>query len=150
MSIKHIFIANVLVFAICFQSFSQQSTKNDLPNIVVILVDDMGWGDFGQKEQRISTPNLDRLASEGMKLTSFYAASSLCSPTRASLLTGRYPHSVGVPDLASPNVRGDVPILALDHAAITIPEALKPLGYKSMLAGKWHLGYYKENWPRKH
>lgn len=111
----------------------------------------MIWdGDIAEKNQRISTPNLARLASEGMRLTNFHASSSLCSPTRAALMTGRYPHSVGVPDLASPNVRGDVPIFGLSHEAVTIPEALKPLGYKSMLAGKWHLGFYKENWPRKH
>jgi arylsulfatase A-like enzyme len=139
-----------LVLLTGFRSFSQQASKNSKPNVIVILADDLGWGDIAEKDQRISTPNLDRLASEGIRLTNFHASSSLCSPTRASLMTGRYPHSVGVPDLASPEARGKVPVFGLSHEAVTIPEALKPLGYTSMLAGKWHLGFYKENWPRTH
>lgn len=133
-----------------FLARTQQGHKKASPNVIVILADDLGWGDIARKNQRIETPNLDRLATEGIRLTNFHASSSLCSPTRAALMTGRYPHSVGVPDLASPDVRGNVPVFGLNHNAVTIPEALKPLGYKSMLAGKWHIGFYKENWPRKH
>ena len=120
------------------------------PNFIVILADDLGWADLGHDGSKIDTPNLDRLAKEGVKLTHYRSSAPMCSPTRAALLTGRYPHSVGVPELASPDVRGNVPILALDHAAITIPEALKPAGYRSRLVGKWHLGHAKENWPRTH
>ena len=116
----------------------------------MILADDLGWADLGHDGSQIDTPNLDRLAREGVKLTHYRASAPMCSPTRAALLTGRYPHSVGVPELASPDVRGNVPILALDHAAITIPEALKPAGYRSSLVGKWHLGHARENWPRTH
>jgi arylsulfatase A-like enzyme len=118
------------------------------PNIVVILADDMGWADVGHELSKIDTPNLGRLERQGMKLTQFYAASPVCSPTRAALLTGRYPHSAGMPAIASPEVRGNVPILSLSHDAVTIPQALKPAGYTSMLAGKWHLGHPRENWPR--
>jgi uncharacterized sulfatase len=82
------------------------------PNIVMILADDLGWADVGHDLSKIETPNLDRIESEGMKLTQFYASSPICSPTRAALLTGRYPHSVGMPAIASPNVRGNVPILS--------------------------------------
>ncbi len=120
------------------------------PNIVMILADDLGWADLGHDGSQIDTPNLDRLAKEGVKLTQFHASAPMCSPTRAALLTGRYPHSVGVPELASPTARGNVPILALDHAAITIPEALKPSGYRSIMVGKWHLGHAAKNWPRTH
>ena len=120
------------------------------PNIIVILADDLGWADLGHDGSKIDTPHLDRLAKEGVKLTRFHSSAPMCSPTRAALLTGRYPHSVGVPELASPDVRGNVPILALAHSAVTIPEALKPAGYRSTIVGKWHLGFYKENWPRTH
>jgi arylsulfatase A-like enzyme len=120
------------------------------PNVLVILADDLGYADLDRSVSQIRTPNLNRLAGEGVRLTRFYASAPFCSPTRAALLTGRYPHSVGVPDLCSPNVRGRVPILALDHDAITLPEALKPHGYTSVLVGKWHLGFYPGNRPRDH
>jgi arylsulfatase A-like enzyme len=126
------------------------SAAEPKPNIIMILADDLGWADLGHDGSQIDTPNLDRLAREGVKLTHYRSSAPMCSPTRAALLTGRYPHSVGVPELASPDVRGNVPILALDHAAITIPEALKPAGYRSSLVGKWHLGHARENWPRTH
>lgn len=116
----------------------------------MILADDMGWADLGCDGSKIDTPNVDRLAREGVKLTRFYSSGPMCSPTRAALLTGRYPHSVGMPELASPTVRGNVPVLALDHDAITVPEALKPAGYHSVMLGKWHLGDAKPNWPRTH
>jgi len=112
------------------------------PNILVILADDLGWFDVGHPEVAIDTPHLDKLAAQGTRLTQFYASASICSPTRAALLTGRYPHSVGMPGLA--NRRG------LSHEAITIPEALQPYGYTSALIGKWHLGKKPEDWPRTH
>jgi arylsulfatase A-like enzyme len=122
----------------------------DRPNILFILADDLGWADLGHDGSKIDTPNLDKLAQQGVKLTRFYASAPMCSPTRAALLTGRYPHSVGMPELSSPEPRGNVPVLALDHKAITIPEALKPAGYRSYMVGKWHLGFAPENHPRTH
>jgi arylsulfatase A len=141
-----IFILGLLLCAGC--SSAQEREKP--VNIIMILADDLGWADIGNDSSGIDTPNLDRLAKEGMRLTGFYSSASLCSPARAALLTGRYPHSVGMPDLASPSVRNAVPILSLDHEAITVPEALKPYHYRSMLAGKWHLGHHRPNWPRTH
>ena len=105
------------------------------PNVVVIFIDDLGYGDigpFGATKQQ--TPNLDRMAAEGMKLTSFYAA-PVCSVSRAQLLTGCYGVRVGVPGVYFPaGPEG------LNPAEVTIAERLKPLGYATACIGKWHLG----------
>ena len=128
-----------------------QAQEKDAPvNIIMILADDLGWADVHPDMSRIDIPNLRRLQQEGITLTSFYSSASMCSPARAAFLTGRYPHSVGMPDLASPTRRNNIPILALDHSALTIPEVLKRYNYRSMLAGKWHLGYEARHWPRTH
>jgi len=128
----------------------QARQRGARPNIVMILADDLGWADVGHDLSKIDTRNLDRLEAEGTKLTQFYAAAPICSPTRAALLTGCYPHSVGMPAIASPEVRGNVPVLSLSHDAVTIPQALASAGYRSMLAGKWHLGHPRDNWPRRY
>src|SRR5664279_518713 len=97
------------------------------PNIVLILADDMGFSDLGCYGSEISTPNLDRLAKGGMRFTQFYNTARCC-PTRASLLTGLYPHQAGIghmmEDHGSPAYRGD-----LNKQCVTIGEALRPAGY---------------------
>ena len=145
-------LSNLLACAtlLCLGLAVDSAAAQSRPNILMILADDMGYVDLGHDGSRIDTPNLDALRDEGIKLTRFYAGAPICSPTRAALLTGRYPHAVGVPELCSPTQRGDVPVLHLALEATTIPEALKPYGYTSMLAGKWHLGYVEESWPRRH
>ncbi len=105
-------------------------------NFVVIFCDDLGYGDLSCYGNRAyKTPNLDKLAKEGVRFTDFYAASPACSPSRASLLTGCYPTRVGVPQVLNP----DSPT-GLNTAETTIPELLKPLGYATACVGKWHLG----------
>lgn len=106
-------------------------------NIVIILNDDMGYADlscFGAP--KIKTPRVDRMAKEGRRFTSFYVASAVCSASRAALLTGCYPKRVGVPGVFFPN-RGSH---GLDPRHFTIAELLKSVGYKTLAAGKWHLG----------
>jgi len=107
------------------------------PNFVIILADDLGYGDLGCYGARaICTPNLDRMAAEGVRFTDFYAAAPLCSPSRASLLTGRYPVRAGVPNVLFPTENTGLP-----PDEITIAELLKPLGYATGCVGKWHLGH---------
>jgi len=141
----------VLMATFTLSLTSVLARAQDRPNIIVILADNLRWYDIGHEEVPIDTPHLDKLITQGTRLTQFYASASICSPTRAALLTGRYPHSVGMPQLANTNNRDGHPPRALDGPdAITIPEALKPHGYTSALIGKWHLGFAPENWPRTH
>ncbi|MEK6260660.1 MAG: sulfatase-like hydrolase/transferase [Planctomycetota bacterium] len=118
------------------------------PNVVLFLIDDLGWADLGCYGSKFhKTPNLDRLASEGMRFTQAYAACPVCSPTRTAILTGRYPQRSGITTWlpgapkrpAHRLVAPEVP-LKLPVSEVTIAEALKPAGYASASIGKWHLG----------
>jgi arylsulfatase A-like enzyme len=124
-------------------------------NFVFFLIDDMGWMDLAcQGSKFYETPNIDRLASQGMRFTNAYAACPVCSPTRASVMTGRYPARLHLTDWIAghnrPNAKLRIPDwtqhLALEE--ITIAEALKPAGYATASIGKWHLGG-PEYWPEK-
>jgi arylsulfatase A-like enzyme len=110
------------------------------PNILVILADDLGWGDLGcYGHPSIRTPNLDRMAAEGMRFTDFYSAAEVCTPSRAALLTGRYPIRSGMCHdrfrVLRRNSAGGLPA-----GEITLAQALKARGYATACIGKWHLG----------
>lgn len=118
------------------------------PNVVLILADDLGYGDLGvYGNNLIKTPHLDRLAGEGVRLTSFYASASLCTPSRAGLLTGRYAIRDGLAEgtITVDDTRG------LPADAITIADMLRQRGYRTALVGKWHLGHHlPEQRPNAH
>ena len=105
------------------------------PNVVVILLDDVGYGDLGSYNGTIATPNIDALAAEGMRFTDFHSNGAVCTPTRAALMTGRYPQRAGLEGALLANTPA-----GLKQTEITLAEVLKNAGYRSGIVGKWHLG----------
>lgn len=125
-------------------SLHAQESQN--PNIIIILADDLGYGDLsclGAKD--VNTPNIDQLAAKGIQFTQFYANSTVCSPSRASLLSGRYPDLVGVPGVIRQEKNDSWGYLKEDVALL--PSLLKRKNYHTALIGKWHLGYRFPNLP---
>jgi len=137
-------ITTLLLILVGCKDVSNETTK---PNIIILFADDMGYSDIGCFGSEISTPNIDRLASEGLIMTNFYNAARCC-PSRAALLTGLYPHQAGVGDMSSddsiPGYRG-----FLNRHCITLAELLGSNGYHCMISGKWHVGYPEDTWPMK-
>lgn len=118
------------------------------PNIIIILVDDMGYSDIGCMGSEIETPNLDALANEGVLFTDFYNTSRCC-PSRASLLTGQYQWDAGMGHMTYTN--SDAPEYQgyLNQSSVTIAEVLKNNGYRTFASGKWHVGDERQHWPDK-
>ena len=113
--------------------------NNNKPNIIIIVADDLGYGDlsiFGNKN--INTPNIDKLGNEGLVFTDFHSNGSVCSPTRAALLTGKYQQRVGVGGVITAKNHRDK---GLSTDEITFANIAKKSGYKTGIFGKWHLGY---------
>lgn len=128
-----------------------QTRKPVPPNIVFIYADDLGYGDLGcyrsadAGAKGINTPNLDRLAAGGIRFTDFYSASPVCSPSRAALLTGRYPIRQGITGVFFPDS-----YTGMNAAETTLAETLKGAGYRTGMIGKWHLGHLEEFRPTRH
>ncbi|WP_113922464.1 sulfatase family protein [Cognataquiflexum aquatile] len=135
----------ILITCLIFGCGTQNEKKSQspLPNIVFIFADDLGYGDlgcFGATD--IATPNIDRIAAEGIKFTSFLSASPVCSPSRAGLLTGRMPQRMGINSVFFPES-----FTGMDPEEITIAEILKENGYRTSVVGKWHLGHMEKFLP---
>ena len=145
------FIKNIIYLFIFFSSLVSQGFQNESkPNFIIIFVDDMGYGDIGVfGNPTISTPNLDNMAFEGQKWTQFYSAAPVCTPSRAALLTGRYPIRNGMTSSKNrvlfPDSTGGLP-----KSEFTIAEKLKEKKYKTAIVGKWHLGHQKKYLPNNH
>ena len=141
--------AGLAAVAFLFSFTAAVAAASRPPNIVIILADDLGYGDLGcYGSPNIRTPHLDAMAREGLRFTDFYAAAPVCSPSRAALLTGRYPIRSGMygeRDVLFPNSPGGLP-----REEITIARALKGRGYATAHVGKWHLGIHPGNTPRDH
>ena len=118
------------------------------PNIVFIMADDLGYGDLGcYGAPDIKTPNLDRLASQGVRLTDFHSNGPVCTPTRCGLLTGRYQQRIGGLEWA---IYPRVDRMGLPSKETTLPRLMKEAGYATAMAGKWHLGYRPDQQPIAH
>jgi arylsulfatase A len=167
---KYSFLLLITSALLLFTGFANDrfETEEHPPNIIIIHVDDLGWADLSvQGSTFYETPHIDGLASTGVRFTDAYASASVCSPTRAALMTGRYPARVGITDWIRAAFQGgeipedgqnpaeyeggpDQPLLTppnplwMEHEEVTIADILKEAGYKNVHIGKWHLG--GENW----
>ena len=143
------FIHKLLIFFLLLQISCNSGLKKKPPNFIIIFADDLGYGDLGSYgHPTIKTPNLDKMASEGVRFTQFYVGSSICTPSRAALLTGKLPIRTGMYGNRSvlfPDNAG-----GLDPKEITIASALKEYDYKTACIGKWHLGHLQEYMPTNH
>lgn len=127
-------------------SLAQRTTPTK-PNIIMVMVDDLGYSDFGAYGSEINTPTIDKLAAEGLRLREFYN-NSICAPTRASLITGQYHHKAGVGYF---NVNLGLPAYQgwLNKESLTFGEVLKGAGYNTYMSGKWHVGNDSLYWPNQ-
>ena len=140
-----------ILTAACGLAFSAASAQTkalpDSPNILLILVDDLGYGDLSCQgaAKDIQTPHIDKLLNEGVRFTNIHANCPVSSPSRASLLTGRYPDMVGVPGVIRTHKEDSWGYLSED--AVLLPQMLKKRGYHNAMVGKWNLGLESPNTP---
>ena len=122
-------------------------TSSPAPNIIIVLADDLGYGDLaGYGSTRIATPHLNKMAREGVRLTSFFSSANVCTPSRAGMLTGRYAARSGL----AVGVLQAHSTYGLPESEVTIPEMLRASGYRTAMLGKWHLGSRANFWPTTH
>ncbi|HLO45735.1 MAG TPA: arylsulfatase [Leadbetterella sp.] len=150
---KKTFIIFTTILSLTIATQAQKKSKvqevkpESRPNVILIMVDDMGYSDLGIYGSEIATPNLDKLARQGLRLREFYN-NSICAPTRASLLTGQYQHKAGVGyfdvNLGLPAYQG-----FLNKESLTLGEVFRSGGYSTLLSGKWHVGDDSLSWPKQ-
>ncbi len=150
------FIGLSILIPIIFFSCTDKSNENKKPNVIFILVDDLGWNDLGYTGSKFyESPNIDTLSNYSFQFTNAYSSSPVCSPTRASIMTGKHPSRVNITDWIPGNDPKDKPLLgpqdldALPLEEVTIAEELKSSGYNTFYVGKWHLGS-EGSYPEDH
>jgi len=137
----------LIVFSVVAMAAAANAAQpsGEQPNIVLILADDLGYADIGAYGNKVNrTPNLDRMARNGLRLTDFHTNGANCSPTRAAILTGQYQQRCGIEGALGEGAKG------LPQQTITIAERLRDAGYVTGMMGKWHLGYGPDNGPTQH
>ena len=135
-----------IVLALSLAAHAKETPAEQLPNVVIMFTDDQGYQDvgcFGSPD--IDTPNLDRMAEEGIRFTDFYAAQAVCSASRAALMTGCYPNRIGILWALGPGVKHGI-----NADELTIAEVVKQRGYATACYGKWHLGHHPQFLPTRH
>jgi arylsulfatase A len=155
---KNLFLIIILSLSIFFNACEKKEVKEELsPNIVLFLVDDLGWKDLKSYGSNLyQTPNVDQLSKEGVVFSNAYAAATVCSPTRASILTGKYPATINTTDWISgyhkPFAKYQVPdwTMHLRDEDATLGQVLKEKGYNTIHIGKWHLGEEEKHWPESY
>src|SRR5262245_48169098 len=138
---KSLLAAGLMV--VFLESLALSAQRENQPNVVLILADDQGYADVGvYGAEGFSTPNIDRLAREGIRFTDFHVAQGVCSASRAALLTGCYPNRVGITGALEPWDK-----VGIAASELTLPQMLKQKGYATGMVGKWHLGTPRELLP---
>ena len=141
----------LLLVISAFLSLTGHAAIQSKPNVIVIMVDDMGYGGVSCFDnQNFNTPEIDRLCSDGMKLTDFHSNGAVCSPTRAALMTGRYQQRSGCDEVVNADPRVAMHHIGIHDDEWTFAEAMKSSGYATGILGKWHLGYKPEFHPMNH
>jgi len=151
MNLSQILIATGIPFLVfCLPFVTEGKPKpNKKPNVVIILTDDLGYGEIScYNINQVKTPNIDRLATEGVRFTDFYAPTPYCAPSRASLLTGRFPLRHGMVQNPAPDA--GINNIGLNAGEVTMGELFQGAGYHTKCIGKWHLGHKPEYFPVKH
>jgi len=145
-TVGHRMVRHVLLALAAVVAHPATAPAGAPPNIVLVFVDDLGYGDLGCYGQaRWATPNLDRMASEGVRLTDFYVAQPVCSASRAALLTGCYPNRIGIAGALGPRSK-----IGLHEDETTLAEVCRSRGYATAIYGKWHLGHQPPFLPTRH
>jgi len=144
--INYLLLAIFMIAVSCTPKTEEKKGQTTQPNFVIVFIDDMGYGDIGtQGATGWTTPNLDKMAAEGMRFTNFYSAQPVCSASRAGLMTGCYPNRIGISGALFPYHE-----IGINPEETTIAEMLKEKGYATAIYGKWHLGHHKEFLPTQH
>jgi arylsulfatase A len=139
-------LLTALALSIALSNRAEAGPEKRPPNIVFMLADDVGYDDIGcYGAKKIKTPNVDKLAKQGMRFTSYYAPHAVCTPTRAALMTGCYAQRVGLPAVLYPQDN-----IGLNDSELTLAEMLKESGYSTAIIGKWHLGHLPQFLPTRH
>ncbi|MDN3664006.1 sulfatase [Algibacter miyuki] len=143
---KHILLILIASLFFSYKTMQSQSKNSGKPNVIIVFIDDEGYGDVGvYGATGFQTPHIDKMASEGMRFTNFYAAQPVCSASRAGIMTGCYPNRVGINGALFPFHN-----TGLNSDEYTIAEMFKDQGYATACVGKWHLGWQKEFLPLQH